>query len=103
MIPKVARPQTKDDMRNLGRSPFFSKGLEWILVEWLWPYLGKFVSRDQLGGKKGCSTNHYLARLIDYIYNELDIGPSEDRKSVAAMVIDLSKAFNRLDHCCYLI
>ena len=27
MIPKCPRPQTKDDMRNLGRSPYFSKGM----------------------------------------------------------------------------
>ena len=90
---------TKDDMRNLGRSPYFSKGLEWILVEWLWPFLSRYVSRDQLGGQKGCGTNHYLARLVDFIYKELDNGTSKDRKAVAAMAIDLSKAFNRLDHC----
>ena len=85
-------------MRNLGRSPFISKGLEWILVEWLWPYLGRFIARDQLGGQKGCGTNHYLARLVDFIYRELD-SKTGDRKAVAAMAIDLSKAFNRMDHC----
>ena len=98
MIPKCPRPETKDDMRKLGRSPFVSKGLEWILVEWLWPYLGGFVSRDQLGGRKACSTNHYLARLVDFIYQELDHETSGNRKAVAAMCVDLSKAFNRLDH-----
>ena len=51
-----------------------------------------------MGGLKGYGTNYYLARLIDFIYRELDNGSNKDRKAVAAMAIDLSKAFNRLDH-----
>ena len=61
LIKKCPRPETKDDMRNLGLSPFLNKGLESILVDWLWPYVGKYVTRDQAGGQKGFSTNHYLA------------------------------------------
>ena len=83
----------------MGLSPFINKGLEWILVDWLWPYVSRYVSRDQHGGKRGNSTNHYLARLIEYIYAELDSGGSKDRRAVLAMAVDLSKAFNRLDHC----
>ena len=98
VIPKCPHPCTKDDMRNLGLSPFLNKGLEQILVEWLLPYVSRFISRDQYGGKKKCSTNHYLARLVEYIYDELDKGSDQDRRAVAAMAIDLSKAFNRLDH-----
>ena len=77
---------------------FLNKGLEWVLVEWLLPYASKFITWDQLGGKKGCGTNHYLARLVEYVYHELDKGNDKDRRAVAAMAIDLSKAFNRLDH-----
>ena len=98
MIPKCPNPTTKDDMRNLGLSPFFNKGLEQVLVNWLLPYVNRFLSRDQLGGRKKCSTNHYLARLVDYIYTELDAGTPSDRRAVATMAVDLSKAFNRLDH-----
>ena len=75
-----------------------NKGLESILVDWLWPYVSRYITRDQAGGKKGCSTNHYLARLVEYIYSNLDQGTPTDRRAVAAMAIDLSKAFNRLDH-----
>ena len=32
------------------------------------------------------------------MYTELDKGGEADRRSIAAMAIDLSKAFNRLDH-----
>ena len=39
-----------------------------------------------------------MARLIEFIYAELDKGSDRDSRAVAAMAIDLSKAFNRLDH-----
>ena len=97
VIPKVPVPKSKDDLRNLGLSPFFSKCLEWVLVGWLWPTISKFISNDQLGGMSGCGTNHYLARLINYIYTGLDSKQS-GTSAVAAMCIDLSKAFNRLNH-----
>ena len=46
MINKIPVPKNKDDLRNLGLSPFFSKCLEWVLVQWLWPVVAKFVSFD---------------------------------------------------------
>ena len=98
MLRKCPSPQSKDDMRNLGLSSFFNKGLEQILVDWLIPYVRQFLSRDQFGGRKKCSTNHYLARLIDFIYTEMDKGTDSDRRAIATMAVDLSKAFNRLDH-----
>ena len=98
MLRKCPAPSTKDDMRNLGLSPYFNKGLEKVLVDWLFPYVRRFLTRDQLGGRKRCSTNHYLARLINFIYTEIDKGSDKDRRAVAAMAVDLSKAFNRLDH-----
>ena len=51
-----------------------------------------------MGGRVGCSTNHYLARLVDFIYAEIDFGTKNDRRAVSTMAVDLSKAFNRLDH-----
>ena len=98
IIPKVLSPQTKDDLRNLGLSVFFSKCLESVLVDWLWPVVSQFISRDQYGGQAGCGTYHYFVRLVNYIYTELDRDQARST-AVAAMAVDLSKAFNRLDHC----
>ena len=78
MIPKCPAPQTKDDMRNLGLSSFFNKGLEKILVKWLLPYVERYIARDQLGGKVRCGTNHYLARLVQFLYYELNKGGEAD-------------------------
>ena len=82
MINKCPHPATKDDMRNLGLSPFFNKGLEKVLYDWLFPYVDKYVSWDQFGGRKGCSTTHYLARYLDFIYAGLDSGKQGDRRAV---------------------
>ena len=69
-----------------------------MLVYWLMPYVKKFLSRDQMGGRVSFSTNHYLARLVDFIYAEIDYSKNNDRRAVSTMAVDLSKAFNRLDH-----
>ena len=74
MLKKCPSPQTKDDMRNLGLSLYFNKGLEQLLASRLLLYVSRFLTRDQFGGHKGWSLNHYLARLVDFIYMELDNG-----------------------------
>ena len=51
---------------------------------------------DQLGGEKGCSTSHYLAMLIQFILEEID--SDQTQKAVILMAIDMSKAFNRINH-----
>ena len=51
------------------------------------PYVTPFLSKDQLGGRKKCSANHYLARLVQYVYEELDNGNDRDRRGVAAMAL----------------
>ena len=54
-INKVPIPQSEDELRNLGLTPFFSKRLEWFLIQWIWPYIGHHIDHDQLGGLPGCS------------------------------------------------
>ena len=36
---KIPHPQTLDDIRSLGLTRNLSKGLEWILLTWLYPYI----------------------------------------------------------------
>ena len=92
-----SHPQTLNDLRNLGLTRFLSKCLEWIVIQWIWPYIGPYVSIDQLGGTKGCSTTHYLCLMIDYIYGNLD-AKGANQKAVIAIMIDMSKAFNKINH-----
>ena len=96
-IPKVPIPQSEDQLRNLGLTPFFSKRLEYILIQWIWPYISPHLDPDQLGGLPGCSVDHYLILLLDFIHRQLD-SPTSDPKAVLMCLVDFSKAFNRIDH-----
>ena len=46
-------------------------------------------------GIKGLSINHYLIRFLHFIQSSLD---SQIPTAVIAAFIDMSKAFNRVDH-----
>ena len=49
-IGKVPHPQSEDELRNLGLTPFFSKRLEWFLIQWIWPFIEPHLDLDQLAG-----------------------------------------------------
>ena len=96
-INKIPQPQSEDDLRNLGLTPFFSKRLEWFLIQWIWPFVSPHIDVDQLGGLPGCSVSHYLVLMLDFIHRKLDMS-SNDPMAVLACLVDFSKAFNRMDH-----
>ena len=96
-INKVPQPKSEDDLRNLGLTPFLSKRLEWFLIQWIWPYIAPHIDLDQLGGLPGCSVEHYLILMLDFIHKNLDKSHKEPTAVLAAL-IDFSKAFNRIDH-----
>ena len=96
-INKVPLPKSEDDLRNLGLTPFLSKRLEWFLIQWIWPYIEPHIDLDQLGGLPGCSVNHYLIQMLDFIQMNLDNG-SKKPTAVVCGLVDFSKAFNRMDH-----
>ena len=96
-IKKVPQPQSEDDLRNLGLTPFISKRLEWILIKWIWPFIEPHLDTDQLGGLPGCSVEHYLVLMLDFIHKNIDKS-YKDPTAVIAALVDFSKAFNRIDH-----
>ena len=96
-INKITQPQSEDDLRNLGLTPFFSKRLEWFLIQWIWPYISPHLDVDQLGGLPDCSVSHYLVLMLDFIHRNLDASPNNPT-AVIACLVDFSKAFNRMDH-----
>ena len=96
-INKVPQPKSEDDLRNLGLTPFLSKRLEWFLIQWIWPYIAPHIDLDQLGGLPGCSVEHYLILMLDFIHRSLDKNHKEPT-AVLAGLVDFSKAFNRMDH-----
>ena len=52
---------------------------------------------DQLGGLPGCSIEHYLVQMLDFVHRHLDNNQSNPT-AVLVGLVDFSKAFNRIDH-----
>ena len=73
----------------------FSKIFERILYDCMINYIDKdnILSEKQFGFRKGRSTENAIINFIDNIYTGL-----ENRQHTAAIFMDLSKAFDVLDH-----
>ena len=64
-------------------------------TEFLWTLI--FRSFRFIGGLPGCSVEHYLVLMLDFIKKNLDKNQTEPT-AVLAGLVDFSKAFNRIDH-----
>ena len=95
-IPKVNPPTCEDELRNISGTPFLSKVYESCLSDWLMPLVMPFLDPSNCGGLKGVSISHYLIRLLHFIHSSVD---RSTPTAVVLALVDLSKAFNRVDHC----
>ena len=93
-IPKVTPPTSEDDLRNISKTPFLSKVYESFLAEWLLQIVEPYLDPGQCG-LRGSSITHYLIQLLHFVFSTLD---QRQPHAVLAAFIDLSKAFNRVDH-----
>ena len=93
-LPKKYPPESEDDLRNLAKTPFFSKVYESFVGGWLLPLIKPFLDPGQCG-LKGFSITHYLIKLLHFVHSTLDLRKPH---AVLAACVDLSKAFNRVDH-----
>ena len=75
--------------------PCFSKILERVMYNCLYKYLTeqKILHPQQFGFRKGHFTEHAIAQLVDQIYKSF-----ENDKYTVGIFIDLSKAFDTVDH-----
>ena len=61
---------------------------------WLLDIIKPYLDPDQCG-MKGLSITHYLVKLLDFVHSTLD---NKKPHSVLAACVDISKAFNHVDH-----
>ena len=95
-IPKSSvSPESCEDIRIISKTSFFSKVFGSFLVDWMLSYMGPFLDPQQFGGRKGKSVVHYLLQFLKFVHTNLD---KRQPHAVIAALIDLSKAFNRVDH-----
>ena len=81
--------------RPISVLPCFSKMLEQIMYNRLQKYLKdqNILYDKQFGFRTGHSTEHAIAELVDQIYEAF-----EKNEYILDVLIDLSKAFNTVDH-----
>ena len=93
-IPKVMPPENEDDLRNIAKTPFVSKVYESFVGGWLLNIVKPYLDPSQCG-LKGLSITHYLIKLLNFVHKTLDL---KQPHTVLAACVDMSKAFNRVDH-----
>ena len=93
-IPKSHPPENEDDLWNIAKTPFLSKVYESFIADWLISYIRPYLDPNQCG-LKGLSITHYLIKFLHFVHSSLDM---KKPHAVLAACIDLSKAFNRVDH-----
>ena len=86
--------KSEDDLRNISKTKFLSKCYESFIADWLLPIIQPYIDPGQCG-MKGLSITHYLVKLLHFIHTVWD---KRQPHTVLAACIDLSKAFNRIDH-----
>ena len=94
-LQKISNPVNEDDLRIISLTNFFSKQFENFVIIWLLKYVGSQLDCGQYGGVKGSSISHYLINFINFILFNQDLAVPQ---AVVAVMVDFSKAFNRINH-----
>ena len=91
----MTNPDTEDQLRIISLTSYLSKVMETYVVQWLMKYVGDKMDWGQYGGEKGSSISHYLVEFVNFILYNQDMNIPH---AVLALLVDYSKAFNRICH-----
>ena len=89
----MARKDNKENYRPVSILPTLPKIFERIIFEQMSGFFDNFLSEQQCRFRKRYSTQHCLLNLLEKWKRSVDKG-----KSFGALLTDLSKAFDSLDH-----
>ena len=90
---KKAKKDLKENYRPVSIVPIFSKVFERSMFAQMSSFFDNFLSKQQCGFRKGYSTQQCLLALLEKWKRAVDSG-----QMFGALLTDLSKAFDCLDH-----
>lgn len=98
-LPKVPAPYLIErHLRPISLTPVLSKCLERFVTDWIMESMQGILDPHQFGSLRGSSTVHALVELIHQWQSALDT----PGKMVRVVMLDFSKAFDRVDHAILL-
>ena len=89
----ILKTDDKTDTTDYRPTNYYPKIYERFTQNQMYPYINQIFSKYQCGFRKGYNTQHYLMAVIEKWQKFLDIGGH-----TGAVLIDLSKAFDCIDH-----
>ena len=87
--------EIENDLRPISLTPILSKTLEHFVAEWIMSQIRHLVDRKQFGSLAGLSTTHAL--LLSF-FHHLNGTTDQPDQCVRVLLLDFSKAFDKIDH-----
>ena len=84
-------------MRKISGTKNLSKVYESLLSDSIIGDINDKIDPAQYGNEHGLSTTHYLVKMVHKILTALDTNNPKEKYAVIAMLVDWSKAFDRMD------
>ena len=97
VIPIQKTDQVKEienDLRPISLTSILSKTMEDFVADWIMSQIRHLVDRQQFGSLAGLSTTHALLSFFHHLYKTTD----ELDQCVRVLLLDFSKAFDKIDH-----
>ena len=94
-VPKIPKPKTLDDLRNISGLLNLSKVSEKIIAKMIISDMKNYVDTSQYGNQEGISIQHYLINFIDRILSVIDGNKKNKSVAVLATLVDWKEAFSR--------
>ena len=86
--------EIENDLRPISLTLILSKTMEHFVSDWIMSQIRHLVDRQQFGSLAGLSTTHALLSFFHHLYKTTD----ELDQCVRVLLLDFSKAFDKIDH-----
>ena len=86
--------EIEKDLRPISLTAVLSKTMERFVVKWIMSQIRQLIDLNQFGSLPGLSTTHALLSLVHHLYKATD----QRDQCVRVLLLDFSKAFDRINH-----